>query len=217
MGKVQYKDTAGYIPLYVFWKTLPWNAPKRRENANARESVAALLGGPLARTAPLAPFPPPPRPHPTPPPAPAPAKMAATQTSLFKLFFECYNEFDAKFDAVPATSSIICFGVSGAGKSAFLARLLSRLDPSGFKAALPKDSIVSIEGVNVGGTIGSTTLVPVMYNVGGELQIFDVPGFKDTDEERQVVINILHKCLLTRVQVRPRVLLNVAPIGWCNG
>ena len=139
------------------------------------------------------------------------------RTSLFKLFFESYNEFDAKFDAVPATSSIICFGVSGAGKSAFLARLLSRLDPSGFKAALPKDSIVSIEGVNVGGTIGSTTLVPVMYNVGGELQIFDVPGFKDTDEERQVVINILHKCLLTRVQVRPRVLLNVAPIGWCNG
>eukprot|EP01043_Picozoa_sp_COSAG02_P047563 COSAG02_NODE_4572_length_5205_cov_5.142382_3_plen_50_part_01 len=46
--------------------------------------------------------------------------------SLFKLFFECYNEFDAKFDAVKATNSLICFGVSGAGKSAFLARLLSR-------------------------------------------------------------------------------------------
>ena len=196
-------------------------------------------------------------------PDPDPDQMA--MPSLFSFFFECYNEFDAQFDAVAATTnydelrrrevmltfmlgilpvqgprafnsdlpddifrsiaahlprptkSLICFGVSGAGKSAFLARLLSRLDPSGFKAALPKNSIVSIEGVNVGGTIGSTTLVPVMYNVGGELQIFDVPGFKDTDEERQVVINILHKCLLTRVQVRPRVLLNVAPIGWCNG
>ena len=143
--------------------------------------------------------------------------MAAAQTSLFKLFFRCYNEFDAKFDADAATNSLICFGVSGAGKSTFLARLLSRLDPSGFKAALPEDSIVSIEGVNVGATIGSTTLVPVVCNVGGQLQIFDVPGFKDTNEERQVVINILHKCLLTRVQVRSCVLPNLAPIGWRNG
>ena len=138
--------------------------------------------------------------------------------ALFKLFIRCYNEFDAKFDAVKATNSLICFGVSGAGKSAFLARLLSSLDPSGFKAALPEDSIVSIEGVNVGGTISSTTLVPVMYDVGGgQLQIFDVPGFKDTNEERQVVINILHKCLLTRVKVRPRVLRALAPSGRRNG
>ena len=129
--------------------------------------------------------------------------MAAAPTPLLKLFFECYNEFDAKFDEVQATSSLICFGVSGAGKSAFLARLLSRLDPAAFKAALPTNSIVSIEGVNVGGTISSTTLVPVMYDVGGgQLQIFDVPGFKDNDANRQVVINILHKCLLTRTKVR---------------
>ena len=141
--------------------------------------------------------------------------MAATaQTSLFRLFFQCYHEFEEKFDADAATHSLICFGVSGAGKSAFLARLLSRLEPEAFKAALPEKTIVSIEGINVGAGIGSTTMVPVIYPVSPTLQIFDVPGFKDNNNERQIVINILHKCLLTRVKVRCCCEYKLAPISW---
>ena len=138
--------------------------------------------------------------------------MAAAQTSLFKLFFQCYNEFDAKFDADAATNSLICFGVSGAGKSTFLARLLSGLDPSAFAAALPKSGgkNVTIEGVEIGPGMETTTLVPVMHRAGG-LQIFDAPGFKDPDEQRQVVINILHKCLLTRTKVRAVARHSLAP------
>eukprot|EP01043_Picozoa_sp_COSAG02_P069784 COSAG02_NODE_12102_length_1595_cov_6.282086_1_plen_142_part_00 len=130
--------------------------------------------------------------------------MAADKSSLFKLFIRCYNEFDAKFDADAATNSFICFGVSGVGKSTFLARLLSGLDPSAFTAALPKTGgkNVTIEGVEIGPGMETTTLVPVMHRAGGHLQIFDAPGFKDPNEQRQVVINILHKCLLTRTKVR---------------
>eukprot|EP01043_Picozoa_sp_COSAG02_P091862 COSAG02_NODE_28542_length_587_cov_1.577869_1_plen_79_part_01 len=78
--------------------------------------------------------------------------MAAGNSSLFKLFFRCYNEFDAKFDPDAAASSLICFGVSGVGKSTFLARLLSGLDPSAFAAKLPKTGgkNVTIEGVEIG-------------------------------------------------------------------
>ena len=172
------------------------------------ERVVALLwpspraASPRRCPAPCAPLPP-----------PAPAKMAAGQSSLFKLFFRCYNEFDAKFDADAAMSSLICFGVSGAGKSTFLARLLSELDPSAFAAALPKSGgkNVTIEGVEIGPGMETTTLVPVMYRAGGHLQIFDAPGFKDPDEQRQIVINILHKCLLTRTKVRAVARHSLAP------
>ena len=124
--------------------------------------------------------------------------------SVFQLFFKCYREFDDRFDAAAATNPIICFGVSGSGKSTFLARLLSKLEPSEFAAKLPTlgGKNVTIEGVEIGPGLETTTLVPVMYQTGGGLQIFDAPGFKDADPQRQTVINILHKCLLTRLQVR---------------
>lgn len=34
----------------------------------------------------------------------------------------------------------------------------------------------------------------------GELDVYDVPGFKDTNPNKEIVINILHKCLLTRLK-----------------
>ena len=43
-----------------------------------------------------------------------------------------------------------------------------------------------------------------MYDVGGgQLQIFDARGFRGWGADWQVVLNILHKCLLTRVKVHP--------------
>jgi hypothetical protein len=50
-----------------------------------------------------------------------------------------------------------------------------------------------------------------MHRAGGHLQIFDAPGFKDPDEQRQIVINILHKCLLTRTKVRAVARHSLAP------
>lgn len=61
-----------------------------------------------------------------------------------------------------------------------------------------------VNGVSIGHVTASETLVPRLYNTravanGKPVRIFDVPGFKDTDDKKTVIINILHKCLLNRV------------------
>lgn len=119
---------------------------------------------------------------------------------LFLMFKDCYNLFEERFDGSTLGDAIICFGITGAGKSAFLARLLSSLPPKSFVAKLNSDDDkVIIEGVEIGHLAPSTTLVPVRYTVGA-LGVYDVPGFKDNDPQKQIVINILHKCLLNRVK-----------------
>lgn len=132
---------------------------------------------------------------------------------LFQLFFDCYEEFDAKFPKGGCSNTIISFGVSGCGKSTFLARLRDNRSPDAFYNGLPKDTErVKTEGIEIGAGLGSTTLVPALYDVG-EMKIFDVPGFKDTDYDKEIVINILHKCLLTRVQeAKFLVIINVNDI-----
>ena len=50
------------------------------------------------------------------------------------------------------------------------------------------------------------TIVPRLHKIDAlslspdEMSIYDVPGFKDTDENKRIVINILHKCLLNHVK-----------------
>mmetsp|Transcript_7189 Transcript_7189/g.18447 ORF Transcript_7189/g.18447 Transcript_7189/m.18447 type:complete len:748 (+) Transcript_7189:311-2554(+) len=133
---------------------------------------------------------------------------------LFTMFFDCYQIFKTRFKEAECTNAIICFGTSGAGKSTFLARLRSREAARAFYDALPKAEGEKrvLEDIQVGSGVGSTTLVPVMYPVG-DLRVFDVPGFKDTDHDKQIVINILHKCLLTKVkEAKFLVIVNVNDI-----
>jgi hypothetical protein len=47
--------------------------------------------------------------------------------------------------------------------------------------------------------MSSTTIVPKLYKID-ELMIYDVPGFKDNNNNRKIIINILHKCLLNHVK-----------------
>jgi GTPase SAR1 family protein len=123
--------------------------------------------------------------------------------SLFDLFTSCYQKFDEGFcyDTVHETS-IILFGISGAGKSTFMARLLSSMSPENFcKEVQAEDGVKpfsDISGIRIGHEAPSMTLVPHRYEVS-KMGVYDVPGFKDGDENRQVVINILHKCLLNLV------------------
>jgi hypothetical protein len=117
------------------------------------------------------------------------------------LFRKCHAEFEENFDGDRADEiSIICFGITGAGKSTFLARLLSDLSPTNFMREIKSENDFSeIMGIKIGHKAPSTTLVPRRYDVGG-MGVFDVPGFKDLDGNKQVVINILHKCLLNKVR-----------------
>eukprot|EP00049_Salpingoeca_infusionum_P006954 m.113252 g.113252 ORF g.113252 m.113252 type:complete len:380 (-) comp13506_c2_seq5:82-1221(-) len=124
---------------------------------------------------------------------------------LFRLFVSAYKEFDEKFQHGEAPA-IISFGITGAGKSQFLARLKSKLSPADFLEAVQADKegdqktrFTTIEGVKVGHGAPSTTLVPELHLVLDQLGVYDVPGFKDNDTKKEVVINILHKCLLGRV------------------
>lgn len=130
------------------------------------------------------------------------------QSVLYDLFVRCYDDFNTSFQArererggLPATSCII-FGVTGVGKSAFLARLKSDLPPKEFAAAIRSDRVVDIEGVAVSGGQSSCTLVPKLHYVAGSRRIgvYDVPGFRDNDPNKDIVINVMHKCLLNRVK-----------------
>eukprot|EP00038_Savillea_parva_P011867 m.200664 g.200664 ORF g.200664 m.200664 type:complete len:707 (-) comp21132_c0_seq1:188-2308(-) len=124
----------------------------------------------------------------------------ADHSELFLLFKECYERFDERFDTSQADEAIIIFGVSGAGKSTFLARLKDQASPEQFQKKLNHDEEkIKIADIEIGRTVHSTTLVPEMFRIG-DLGIYDVPGFRDSDEKRQIVISILHKILLTRVK-----------------
>jgi len=58
--------------------------------------------------------------------------------------------------------------------------------------------LVIIEDVKIGCSISSTTIIPKQYSIG-DLRIYDMPGLRDTDRTREMTINILHKCLLSRL------------------
>lgn len=58
---------------------------------------------------------------------------------------------------------------------------------------------LTIADVTIGHGAPSTTLVPELHIVPGGLEVYDVPGFKDTDASKQIIINILHKCLLNNL------------------
>jgi hypothetical protein len=64
------------------------------------------------------------------------AAKSPTTSHVFQLFKDCYSAFDRKFDKAGGEDAIICFGITGAGKSTFLARLLSDFSRAEFVEAL---------------------------------------------------------------------------------
>ena len=124
-------------------------------------------------------------------------------SELYSSFINHYNEYEKFLEEEKNTGQccLTLFGVSGAGKSTFLSRLKSSMSPHEFYDSViqrDKDKIV-VEDVTIGRSITSVTIVPRMHNIG-KLAIYDVPGFKDTDDNKRIIINILHKCLLNHVK-----------------
>lgn len=122
---------------------------------------------------------------------------------LYKSLITYYGEY-TKFIAEEKTTndcSLTLFGVSGAGKSTFLSRLKSTMRPHDFyeSVILREKEMITVEDVTIGNSISSVTIVPRLHEIG-KLAIYDVPGFKDTDDNKKIIINILHKCLLNHVK-----------------
>jgi len=99
-------------------------------------------------------------------------------------------------------ASCIClFGSSGVGKSSFAARLKSQKAPRDFFetviAVKGGENVVEC-GVEVGKKSVSCTLFPMIHRVGA-FQFCDMPGFKDNNPDREIVIRVLQKCFLSRI------------------
>jgi len=124
---------------------------------------------------------------------------------LFNLFVENYMKYKDFLKKEPLdVGKKLCmtlFGVPGVGKSTFLARLLNNSSPEEFfsNVILRKTEYINIEDVEIGKSVTSVTMTPRLYQVSNVL-LYDVPGFKDADKNKNIVINILHKCLLNHIQ-----------------
>lgn len=134
-------------------------------------------------------------------------KMSTNKnTTLFQDFIKYYNDYEKFLDEermqTPTDYCLTLFGVSGAGKSTFLSRLKSDLPADRFYSDVINrtDERMMVEDVAIGNGMTSTTIVPKLHHIGPNLSIYDVPGFKDTDNNKKIIINILHKCLLNHVK-----------------
>jgi len=125
---------------------------------------------------------------------------------LFILFVDSYKLYKIFLKNEPNdVKNKICmtlFGIPGVGKSTFLARLLSNLSAEDFYNEIIKRSsdkeMIKVENVDIGRSGTSVTMIPRLYVIN-EILIYDAPGFKDSDVNKNIVINILHKCLLNHI------------------
>jgi len=120
-----------------------------------------------------------------------------------KEFLNYYNIFDKSFNINYTTNNILFFGKTGCGKSTLFARLLSSLNTNEFFVKINEIRFddIEIEGVRIASRdkTDSTTITP-HFKLINQLQIYDMPGFSDCDNEVGVVINVLCKCLLNRIK-----------------
>ena len=158
--------------------------------------------------------------------------------SLGASFVKCYEQFsnhlkgDGQYDRT--RDLFFLFGVSRAGKSTLLSRMLSpdseevfykkitrTLTPEADDVTFGADVMhvadaqdhITIAGIKIGFGPLATTLFPKISRATGDLQVCDMPGFYDPCPDRRLIISILHKCLLTRVtRCRYLVVLDVQAI-----
>jgi len=117
-----------------------------------------------------------------------------------------HAEFEEQFkdDRLLGKETYLTFGLSGAGKSTFLARLVGNWPPEVFYDEITKtrpktENYFMIENVRIGHGDVSTTVVPRGYSIEDKV-IFDMPGFSDTSPNRRLQIRFLQQCLVNKIR-----------------
>jgi GTPase SAR1 family protein len=143
--------------------------------------------------------------------------MSDTNNAL-KEFLKRYNELkDNLSKSRPSDKEILMlFGTSGAGKSTFLSRILSDKSDSDFnEIVISRDTDsyenVDLEGVRIGAAKKTSTIVPKRYVLPHDRVIYDVPGFGDNDETTEQVIQLMYRCLLSKVTATKYIIVIAAP------
>jgi ABC-type multidrug transport system ATPase subunit len=143
--------------------------------------------------------------------------MPETNNAL-NAFLERYNELkDNLSESRPSDKEILMlFGTSGAGKSTFLSRVLSDKNDADFnELVISRDTDsnenVDLEGVRIGAAKKTSTIVPKRYTLPHDRVIYDVPGFGDNDETTEQVIQLMYRCLLSKVTATKYIIVIAAP------
>ncbi len=128
---------------------------------------------------------------------------------FYEKFVMCNDRFNLNLrDILTMANPVLLFGTSKAGKSTLVARLLSTSDRRGFLDEIRSIQRTKenrrIEGIEIGGEAGSCTLIPTplpLPDSGASrgLQMVDLPGFKDSDQKRDILISLFHKCTLSEL------------------
>jgi predicted nucleic acid-binding Zn-ribbon protein len=128
---------------------------------------------------------------------------------FYQKFVECNDTFNVNLENIKKLEKpVLLFGTSKAGKSTLVARLLSTSDRREFldeiKSIQKTRENRRIEGIEIGGEKGSCTLIPnplPLPDSGASkgLQMVDLPGFKDSDPMRDILISLFHKCTLSEL------------------
>ena len=98
---------------------------------------------------------------------------------LYDFFVDKYKSFDKKFKENDDNKKdvLLCFGISRAGKSTFLSRLLYDGNCDSFLSLLPTENgqRTIIKGVEIGKGFQSTTIIPELHKIK-KFKIYDMPG-----------------------------------------
>jgi len=131
-----------------------------------------------------------------------------SNSDLYTNFLTYYKEFALSLKIEKKKKSFCCFGLTGAGKSVFVARLKSNKSIKEFYDIITLDvdkrenlskGFVDLDGVKIGLGTNSTTITPQYYDID-DVRIYDMPGFNDTDPNKRMIIGILQKCFLNKVK-----------------
>jgi GTPase SAR1 family protein len=143
--------------------------------------------------------------------------MSETNNAL-NFFLSKYDELKTNLSKSKISDKeiLMLFGTSGAGKSTFLSRMLSSKSSEEFvESIIERDtedqSDVYEEGVKIGAEKKTSTIVPKRFELSGDRVIYDVPGFGDNDANTEQVIQLMYRCLLSKIVATKYVIVIAAP------
>jgi GTPase SAR1 family protein len=132
--------------------------------------------------------------------------MAPSSSSSLTAFLKHHDELKKNLAEAKSADKerLVLFGSSGVGKSTFLARLISDMSGDNFQNDVIKrdkeeNYDVHVEGIKIGSKRMTSTIVPKRYPLANDRVIYDVPGFTDSDPNTEQVIQLMHRCMLSKI------------------